>query len=449
MSSLTGTAELADPATEKRLYLETYGCQMNVADSELILGSLARSGYVRTDDAEIADVIMLNTCAIRENAEQRVSQRVRALISLRRGTSRVRIGLAGCMAQHHRDELLSRIPGLDFVVGPDGYRRLPELLESDEPAADVHLDRRETYEDITPVRGEGVRAWLTIMRGCNRFCTFCVVPFVRGRERGLPPEVLRTELESIAAQGFREVTLLGQTVNAYKVDDTDFGALLRMAASIEGIERVRFTSPHPADMHASAIEAMRDCPKISPYLHLPVQSASDRMLEAMDRGHTIAEYRELVIRLREAVPTLALSTDIIVGYPGETDEEFEATAALMEEIGYDHAFMFKYSPREGTRAFRLEDSVPEKVKSERLTRLIEEQTERAAFINRAMVGCTTEVLVEGSARRQEGWLAGKNEQYKTVVFEPCEAKIGDIVDVEIEAAGSHTLRGKEVVGTRR
>lgn len=449
MSSLTGTSNLTDPASEKRLYLETYGCQMNVADSELILGSLARVGYRRVEDAEDADVILLNTCAIRENAEQRVAQRVRALISLRRGTDRVRIGLAGCMAQHHRDQLLAKIPGLDFVVGPDGYRRLPNLLDADEPAADVHLDRRETYEDIRPSRGEGVRAWLTIMRGCNRFCTFCVVPYVRGRERSLPADVLKTELESIAAEGFREVIMLGQTVNAYRHEDTDFGDLLRLAASTEGLERVRFTSPHPADMSESAIAAMRDCPEVSPYLHLPVQTASNRLLEAMDRGHTIEEYRDLVARLREAVPNIALSTDIIVGYPGETEEEFEATSAFMEEIGYDHAFMFKYSPREGTRAFRQEDSVPEEYKGRRLTRLIDEQTARAARINGAMVGKTAEVLVEGKARRQAGWLAGKSEQYKTVVFEPCGAKIGDIVNVEIEVGGPHTLRGREIPDTRR
>jgi tRNA-2-methylthio-N6-dimethylallyladenosine synthase len=443
MSSLSGTGDLASAKAERRLYVETYGCQMNVADSELIVGSLARSGYTRVAEAEEADVILLNTCAIRENAEQRVAQRVRQLISLRRDERRVRIGLAGCMAQHHRDQLLAKIPGLDFVVGPDGYRRLPALLDADEPAADVYLDRRETYEDIRPVRGEGVRAWLTVMRGCNRFCTFCVVPYVRGRERSLPLDVLREELRTIAADGFREVVLLGQTVNAWRDEGADFGDLLRAAATTEGIARVRFTSPHPADMTDSAIEAMRDCPEVSPYIHLPVQTASDRLLEAMDRGHTIDEYRRLVDRLRSAVPDIALSTDIIVGYPGETDAEFEATSAFMEEIGYGHAFMFKYSPREGTRAFRQEDSVPEEVKGARLTRLIEEQTARAGSINQTLLGTKTEVLVEGPARRQPDWLAGKNPQFKTVVFEPRGAKVGELVEVEIEAASSHTLRGKE------
>jgi tRNA-2-methylthio-N6-dimethylallyladenosine synthase len=442
MATLSGLAE--SPSEGKTVYVETYGCQMNLADSELIQGVLGKGGYKATDRAEAADVILLNTCAIREHAEQRVAQRVRQLISSRAHGRRVRIGLAGCMAQHHRDKLLDAIPGLDFVVGPDGYRHLPELLEADQPAAAVRLDRRETYEDIAPVRAAGVRAWLTIMRGCNRFCTFCVVPYVRGRERSLPAHVLIDDLRSAAEDGHKEVVLLGQTVNAYNDGETDFGALLRMAAAVDGIERVRFTSPHPADMTESAIEAMRDCPEVSPYVHLPVQSGSDRMLEAMDRGHTVAEYRDLVARMREAVPDLAFSTDIIVGYPGETEEDFEATSALMKEIGYDHAFMFKYSKREATRAWEIEETVSEQEKGRRLTRLIEEQEARATAINQKTVGTTTEVLVESPAKRQPDWFAGKNPQFKTVVFEPTAAAPGDMVNVLVEAAGPHTLRGRQI-----
>ncbi len=444
MSQLGGNVE---SPLARRLYVETYGCQMNVADSELITGTLVRAGYQPVASPEGADVVLLNTCAIREHAEQRVAQRVRQLIAARRDGGRMRIGLAGCMAQHHRDKLLQAIPGLDFVVGPDGYRRLPELLDADEPVADVALDRRETYEDIAPVRGEGVRAWLTIMRGCNRFCTFCVVPYVRGRERSLPVDVLRAELASIAAQGYREVVLLGQTVNAYRYEGTDFGDLLRIAAATDGIDRVRFTSPHPADFDDSSLAAMRDCPEVSPYVHLPLQSGSDRMLEAMDRGHTVAQYRALVARLREAMPDIALSTDIIVGYPGETDEDFEATSTLMEEVGFDHAFLFKYSRRELTRAEKIEETVSETDKGARLQRLIAEQEARAARINQTLVGSTTAVLVESPARRQKNWLAGKNPQFKTVVFEPAAATApGDIVDVLIEASGSHTLRGRQVTG---
>jgi tRNA-2-methylthio-N6-dimethylallyladenosine synthase len=433
-----------DVAGNRTVYIETYGCQMNVSDSELITGVLASRGYRSVPEPARADVILLNTCAIRENAEEKVARRVRQLISERKGDRRVRIGLAGCMAQHHRDRLLDHIPGLDFVVGPDGYRRLGDLLDAEEPVSQVQLDRRETYADILPVREAGVRAWLTIMRGCDRFCTFCVVPFVRGRERSLPPTVLREELERIAGQGFKEVILLGQTVNSYRFEDTGFGDLLRMACEVEGLERVRYTSPHPADFDEDTIAAMRDCPKLSPYIHLPLQTGSDRLLESMQRGHTIAEYRGLVDRLRGAIPGLALSTDIIVGYPGETAEDFEATSALMEEIGFDHGFLFKYSAREGTRAFKLDETVSEQEKGERLERLIAEQQARALRINRGMIGRTTEVLVESTPKKQPDWLAGKNGQFRTVAFEPAGAQVGEIATVLVEAATSQTLSGREV-----
>jgi tRNA-2-methylthio-N6-dimethylallyladenosine synthase len=430
---------------ERTVFIETYGCQMNVADSELIAGVLAARGYRAVASPELADVILLNTCAIREHAETRVAQRVRQLISeRRRADRRVRIGLAGCMAQHHRDRLLEVVPGLDFIVGPDAYRRLPDLLESESPVADVRLDRAEVYDDVAPARARGVRAWLTIMRGCNRFCTFCIVPYVRGRERSLPAPVLVEEARRIAADGYKEVVLLGQTVNAYRDGDTDFGALLRMLADVPGIERIRFTSPHPADMADSAISAMADCPQVCPYLHLPLQSGSDRMLREMDRGHTVAEYLGLVDRLRRTIPDLALSTDIIVGYPGETDADFEETSRVMGSVGYDHAFLFKYSRREGTRAYRLEETVSEAEKTRRLERLIAEQQDRSARINRTLVGRTTAVLVEAPARRQPDWLSGKNPQFKTVVFAPQSARPGDVVDVEIESASSHTLKGHQL-----
>lgn len=430
---------------ERTVFIETYGCQMNASDSELIAGVLAARGYRAVASPELADVILLNTCAIREHAETRVAQRVRQLISERRRSDRrVRIGLAGCMAQHHRERLLDVVPGLDFIVGPDAYRRLPDLLESEAPVTDVRLDRAEVYDDVAPARARGIRAWLTIMRGCDRFCTFCIVPYVRGRERSLPAPVLVEEARRMAADGYKEVVLLGQTVNAYRDGDTDFGALLRMLADVPGIERIRFTSPHPADMADSAISAMADCPQVCPYLHFPLQSGSDRMLREMDRGHTVAEYLGLVDRLRRTIPDLALSTDIIVGYPGETDADFEETSRVMTSVGYDHAFLFKYSRREGTRAYRLDETVNESEKTRRLERLIAEQLERSARINRTLVGRTTAVLVEAPARRQPDWLAGKNPQFKTVVFAPHSACPGDIVDVEIESASSHTLKGRQL-----
>jgi tRNA-2-methylthio-N6-dimethylallyladenosine synthase len=438
-------ADVAGIPPGRAVFIETYGCQMNAADSELIAGVLSSRGFLAVGSPDDADVILLNTCAIREHAEERVAQRVRQLISdRRRGERRVRIGLAGCMAQHHRDRLLDTIPGLDFVVGPDGYRRLPDLIDAESPVAEVRLDRTETYDDIAPSRVQGVRAWLTIMRGCDRFCTFCVVPFVRGRERSLPTGVLLDEANRIARDGYKEVVLLGQTVNAYHHDRHDFASLLRLLSDVPGIERIRFTSPHPADMTAATIETMRACPKIAPYLHLPLQSGSDRMLAAMDRGHDVTRYLDLVDRLRSAIPGLALSTDIIVGYPGETDVDFAATRRVMQKVGYDHAFLFKYSPREGTRSYRVPETVTEEEKQQRLATLIADQEERAARINRALVGQVTEVLVESRAKRQPGWLAGKNPQFKTVVFEPTDARMGDLVDVRIEAAGSHTLRGRQI-----
>jgi tRNA-2-methylthio-N6-dimethylallyladenosine synthase len=442
---VTIDSDVAGSSEGHAVFIESYGCQMNLADSELIAGVLEKSGYRAVESPGDADVILLNTCAIREHAEQRVAQRVRQLISARaRSNRRVRIGLAGCMAQHHRDRLLASIPGLDFIVGPDGYRRLPELIEAESPVSHVRLDRRETYEDVLPARGSGVRAWLTIMRGCDRFCTFCVVPYVRGRERSLPADVLLEEARRIAEDGFREIVLLGQTVNAYRDGEVDFGDLLRLLAEVRGIERLRFTSPHPADMSESVIRAMRDCSKVAPYLHLPLQSGSDRILAAMDRGHDVSDYLRLVDRLRDDVPDIALSTDVIVGYPGETDEDFEATRRTMRRVGYDHAFLFKYSRREGTRAYELGETVSEVEKGRRLDLLIAEQEERAATINRAVVGRITEVLVESPAKRQPHWLCGKNPQFKTVVFEPTSALPGDVVPVLVEAAGPHTLRGRQV-----
>ncbi len=438
-----GPSTVAEASRQRGFYLETYGCQMNLADSELIQSVLEKAGYRPVADPLDAGVVLLNTCAIREHAEQRVAQRVRALISASRN-SRVRIGLAGCMAQHHREKLLAAIPGLDFVVGPDGYRGLGELLNAEGGFAQLRLDRDETYADISPVRGAGTRAWLTIMRGCNRFCTFCVVPYVRGRERSLPAPVLLNELRSIAEQGYKEVVLLGQTVNAYEHDGVDFAALLRMASSVDGIERVRFTSPHPADMSTRDIEAMADCDKVMPQLHLPLQSGSDRVLKAMDRGHDMEQYRRLVEQVRAAVPDIALSTDIIVGFPGESESDFEATSAVMDEVGFDHAYMFKYSRRERTRAEDIEETVSEEEKSARLSRLIDEQQERAGTINKRMLGQLTQVLADSPAKKQAGWLAGKNPQYKTVVFDPHGAAVGDLVDVKIEATGPHTLRGQRV-----
>ena len=438
-------AKLTPPSP--RVYLETYGCQMNIADTETVTAVLRRAGYSSAARPEDADVILLNTCAIREHAEERVIKRLRELARLKRERPALKLGLLGCMAQHNRAALLATAPWLDLVAGPDAYRRLPELLGHDgsDPAVDVRLDREETYADISPAYATSVRAYVTAMRGCDRFCTFCVVPYVRGRERSVPPDAIIREVRALTARGVKEIVLLGQTVNAYRHATTDFGALLRQVAGVEGVERIRFTSPHPSDMTDAVIEAMASEPKVQPHLHLPVQSGSDRVLAAMERGYTVPRYLELVARVRRAIPALALSTDIIVGFHGEEESDFAATLALMRAVGYDAAFSFKYSVREHTRAQRLGDSVSAAEKGRRLAEVIALQEMISLERNRAMIGRAFAVLVEGPARRGTGRLAGKTPQYKTAVF-PGAATIqpGDTVRMRVESATGHSLAGSVV-----
>lgn len=424
------------------VYIETYGCQMNVADTEQIRGHLSRSGYTCTSDPGEADVILLNTCAIREHAEERIFGRLGLLSHEKAKRPHVQIGLAGCLAQHARERIFARTPHLDFIAGPDAYRRLPELLGGD-PFVDVRLDREETYADIAPRREAGVSAWVTVMRGCDKFCSFCVVPFVRGRERSVPADAVLEQVHLLAAQGYREVTFLGQTVNAYRDADMDFGGLLRAAAAVPGIARIRFTSPHPADMTDSVIDAMAECDKVCPQLHLPLQSGSTRVLESMDRGYTAPEYLRLVEKVRAAVPGIALTTDIIVGFPGESEDDLEATLELMRAVRYDSAFMFKYSRREHTKAFKWQETVSEEEKSARLQAVIDLQEGVSAEINAAMVGQQVEVLVEGPARRRQGWLAGRTLHFKTTVFPDPRASPGDLVSVSVTDSTTRTLIGSE------
>jgi tRNA-2-methylthio-N6-dimethylallyladenosine synthase len=380
------------------IYIETYGCQMNVADTELMRGHLTRSGYTHAEDPEQADVILLNTCAIRDHAEERIFGRLGTLSHHKVRRPHVQIGLAGCMAQHFRDQLLDRTPYLDFVVGPDAYRRLPALLSGD-PFVDVRLDREETYADLAPQREAGIRAWITIMRGCDKFCTFCIVPYVRGRERSMPVETILEQVRDATEQGFREVVFLGQTVNAYREGTTGFGDLLRQADTADGLVRIRFTSPHPSDMAADVIDAMASCDKVCPHLHLPVQSGSTAVLDRMERGYTTDDYLRLVERIRSAIPDIALTTDIIVGFPGETEVDFQETLSLVEEVQFDDAFTFKYSVREGTPAVKIRDHVDPEVQTERMGRLVALVRRVVRQRNIGLVGTTHEVLVERPARR--------------------------------------------------
>jgi tRNA-2-methylthio-N6-dimethylallyladenosine synthase len=428
--------------TARSVYIETYGCQMNVADTELMLGHLAAHGYARTPRPETADVILLNTCAIREHAEERVLARLAALAHHKARRPGVKLGLAGCMVQHLRERLLTRAPYVDVLVGPDAYRNLPALLARDSsgPLVDLHLDRGETYADLQPKRAAGVRAWITAMRGCDRFCTFCVVPYVRGRQRSVPGLLLIDQVRSLVEQGYREVVYLGQTVNAYHDGSWDFAELLRQTAGIAGIERIRFTSPHPAEMTDRLIEVMATTPKVSTYLHLPVQSGSDRVLQRMARDYDTVAYLALAGRLRRAIPDLALSTDIIVGFPGEEESDFVATLDLVREARFDHAFMFKYSRRAKTRAEAWGETVTEDEKTTRLQTLIALQEYIAAEKNRQLLGQSVQVLVEGPAKRPAGWWAGKTPQFKTAVF-PGSVRVGDLVTVVVADTTAHTLIG--------
>ncbi|MGH7897465.1 MAG: tRNA (N6-isopentenyl adenosine(37)-C2)-methylthiotransferase MiaB, partial [Candidatus Binatia bacterium] len=411
----------------RRVYIETYGCQMNLADSELALGLLAEHGFEEVASPAEADVILVNTCAIREHAEERVVGRLMQLRPHKLRSAEVKIGVLGCMAQHHRARLLDRLPFLDLVLGPDEYRRLPAVLDAegyDDPMIEVRLGREETYADVAPARRDRVRAWVSVMRGCDKFCSFCVVPYVRGRERSLALPDLLQQMRVAAEQGFREVVFLGQTVNAYRDGEHDFADLLHAASRIDGIERIRFTSPHPSDMSERIVEAMAREAKICPQLHLPLQSASDAVLERMERGYTIEEYDRLVTRLRAVMPGIALSTDIIVGFPGETEADFQATIDYLGAAGFDHAFLFAYSAREGTKAARWPETVTAEEKNRRLRTIIELQERISAEKNRVWTGRTVEVLVEGKARRGEGWMVGKSAEFKTTVFASARHGVG-------------------------
>ena len=428
-----------------RVYVESYGCQMNLADSELVLGQLARQGYAEVRSPSEADVILVNTCAIREHAEERVVGRLTQLLPHKLRDPGVRIGILGCMAQHQRSRLLERLPFLDLVLGPDEYRRLPTILDRQglaDPAIEVRLGREETYADFAPARRGGVRAWVTAMRGCDKFCTFCVVPYVRGRERSLPLARLLEQVEEAARAGFREVVFLGQTVNAYRDGDLDFADLLRASARVEGIGRIRFTSPHPGDMTERIIDVMGSEAKVCPQIHLPLQSASDAVLARMERGYTIDGYDALLDRLRGARAGIEFSTDVIVGFPGESEADFESTLAYLRHVEYDHAFLFAYSAREGTRAARWPETVSSEDKQRRLQAVIALQEDISAQRSARWRGRRVEVLVEGAARRGEGWLSGKTAHFKTTVFPSRSHAAGEFVNVDVVQSTGHTLIGQ-------
>jgi tRNA-2-methylthio-N6-dimethylallyladenosine synthase len=433
----------------KRVFLETYGCQMNVADSEVMAGVLERAGMELVARPDDADAVILNTCAIREHAEQRVLGRLGEFAHLKLKNPDLIVGVAGCMAQHLRKRLLDQKRVLDLVVGPDGSRELPALLRraAAAPVSNVRLDRDETYGDLEPRRGHGVRAWVTVQRGCDKFCTYCVVPYTRGRERSLPLHELVSQVTKAAAQGFREIVFLGQTVNSWNDGTHDFADLLRAANAVEGVLRVRFTSPHPSDMSERVVAAIAECERVMPHVHLPLQSGSDRVLAAMERSYTLEQYERVLARIRGRIPGAAVSTDIIVGFPGETEADFLMTHEAMRRWRFDSAFLFKYSARPDTKSFRMPETVDEAEKGRRLQALIDQQHQISGEIHDGWIGREVEVLVDGPSWRTAGaerQLHGKSREFKTVVWADDGAAPGTLRRVRVVGATPVTLLGESV-----
>ena len=436
--------------TGRKLFVETYGCQMNVGDSEIVVSLMQREGYVYTDRIEQADVILINTCSIRDNAEQRIWGRLNELKRYRKARPGLIVGILGCMAERLREQLLEGPWGVDVVAGPDAYRDLPRLVREAEAGGkgvNVLLSTEETYAEIAPVRLDrnGVSAFVAIMRGCNNFCSYCVVPYTRGRERSRDAATIVAEAQSLFDNGYREVTLLGQNVNSYRAGEVDFPELLRRVASISPLLRVRFATSHPKDMSDRLLETMASMPNICRAIHLPAQSGATSMLERMNRKYTREWYLDRIAAIRRYMPDCAITTDLIAGFSGETEEEHAATLSLMREVGYSWAFMFKYSERPGTFAQRnLPDDVPDEVKSRRLQEIIALQNDLSLESNRRDVGREFEVLVESESKRNSGQLSGRTSQNKVVVFDRGTHRVGDYVRVRITGCTPATLFGEEI-----
>ena len=436
--------------TDRLLFIETYGCQMNVADSEVVASIMEMAGYAVTENIEEADAILLNTCSIRDNAEQKIVSRLQYLASLRRRRrSRLIVGVIGCMAERVKESLINN-HGVDLVAGPDSYLDLPNLfaaVEAGEKAINVELSTTETYRDIIPSRitGNRVSGFISIMRGCNNFCSYCIVPYTRGRERSREAQSILNELADLRAKGFKEVTLLGQNVNSYNYKDaegntTDFASLLAMVAEAASDMRVRFTTSHPKDMSDEIIATIARYPNVCNHIHLPVQSGSNSVLKDMNRRYTREWYLDRIAAIRRAIPDCGISTDMFTGFYNETEEDFQLTLDLMREVGFDASFMFKYSERPGTMASKhMPDNVPEDVKIDRLNRMIALQNELSLESNRKDIGKEFDVLVEGISKRSKEQFVGRTQQNKTCVFPRGNYSVGDIVNVRVLEVSSATL----------
>lgn len=442
-------------AEHKSLYMETYGCQMNLADTEVIFSVMKMAGYEYTEDIEEADAVFLNTCSVRENAEQRIYNRLEQIDALRRKHNpKLIIGVLGCMAERVKDELLLN-HHCNLVVGPDSYLDLPHLIaaaEQGEKAINVELSTQETYKDVIPLKMEGlhISGFISIMRGCNNFCTYCIVPYTRGRERSREVESILAELDHMTQKGYREVTLLGQNVNSYHYttaegEVVDFAELLRRVAQRAPQMRIRFTSPHPKDMKDDTIRVMAEYPNICNHIHFPAQSGSNKVLKFMNRKYTREWYLDRVRKIRELIPDCGITTDLFCGFHGETEEDFQETLSLMREAQFDGGFMFKYSERPGTYAAKhLTDDVPEEVKLDRLQRMIALQNELSKESNLRDLGKVFEVLIEGFSKKSRDQYFGRTQQNKVVVFDKRHHRIGQTVKVQVDDASSATLIGHSV-----
>ena len=428
-----------------KYYLETFGCQMNVADSEMIEGILQSKGYYPIKRMDSADIIFVNTCAIREHAEEKVHSRLGVFSKIKNNKPNVIIGVLGCMAQHLKDDILDSKPYVDIILGPDSYRKLPKLLERNKVdkknIVDTQLSRYEVYNNFFPTRNEGINAWVSIMRGCDKFCTFCIVPFTRGRERSRSPNNIIDEVKKAVDEGFVEITLLGQNVNSYTYDNYSFDYLLKKIAEINGVQRLRYTSPHPQDMTDDVLYVMSHYDNICNAVHFPLQAGSNEVLKRMNRSYTKSHFIERAHRIRDILPNCGLSTDIIVGFPGETNSQFEETLNVMNEVKFDSAFTFKYSPRLGTKAYEYSDQILEIDKQERLDKVIKLQKKHTIFRNKEMIGNIERVLVEKNSKRSINQWAGRTDSNKWVIFDKENANIKDLVNVSITNAKGISLHG--------
>ena len=434
----------------KKFALQTYGCQMNVADSELVEGILTNLGLEKTSNYDEADAIFLNTCAIRENAETKVHSKLGNLHKIKLNKPHLIIGVLGCMAQNLKDDLLKNKPYVDIILGPDSYRKIPDLINrhitDNKSIVDTKLSRFEVYENLFPTRGDTFNAWVSIMRGCDKFCSFCIVPFTRGRERSRDVKSIVTEVKKAVDQGFVEITLLGQNVNSYNFDGKSFADLLLTVSEIEGVKRIRYTSPHPQDINVELLEVMASKSNICNYVHFPMQSGSNEVLKRMNRTYTRERFYDMAMKIREIMPNCGLSTDIIVGFPGETDVQFRETLDLMDSIKFNSAFTFKYSPRPYTKAEQFSDQIDESVKKERLDEMLVLQRKHTLELNQKMVGSFQQVLIEKESKKSNMHWAGRTDSNEWVIVEKNNSNIKDIVPVEIVDATGVILHGKEITG---